>query len=664
MSSQVFSDRYEMVSHIARGGMAQVYLARDLLLDRPVAVKVLFPELSVDRSFVERFRREAKAAANLTHPNIVSIYDWGQGEHTYFIVMEYVDGRTLSSMLQEGPIDAGRAAAIGAEVAAALDFAHRRGVIHRDVKPGNVLIDNSSGQVKVTDFGIARAIGAGAAEDLTQTGSVMGTATYFSPEQAQGYAVDARTDVYSLGVVLYEMATGKAPFAGDSPVSIAYKHVKEEPVPPTSINPAVPAGFEAIVMKAMAKEPAGRYQTAAELRGDLQRFSRGQPVAALAEPTRVAATVGGAGVATALAADPTLAHGTTRLAPLPPIAYSPNGPAPPEASSRRWWWAALVAAVLIALAAGLFFVGRSLGWWDSTKTLTVPSDVVGKPATVAMTELHQEGFSDVSSRSETSSVTPGDVVSTNPVPGMKLQSNKPLVLLVSSGPVQVPVPNVVGQPVAAATAALKNAGFVVNSTTASSPTVANGSVISTNPPANTERAKGSAVQLVVSTGKPLVSIPYLAGDTPTLAGQTLGALGLKVYQANDPSATVPAGEVTRTNPSSGSQVPIGSHVTVFVSTGIPQVTVPNLSGQTEAAANAALQTAGLSGNFTTTPVTSSAQNGLVQSESPGANSTVNQGSTVNVVVGTYQAPTTTTTPATTTTSQAPTTTTTVPTATT
>jgi serine/threonine-protein kinase len=316
---------------------------------------------------------------------------------------------------------------------------------------------------------------------------------------------------------------------------------------------------------------------------------------------------------------------------------------------------ALIAALLVALAVGLFFLGRSLGWWDSTRTLTVPTDVVNKPAATAMTELHQQGFTNVSSRAETSSVTPGNVVTTDPVPGTRMRSNKPLVLLVSSGPVQVPVPNVVGQPEATATATLKDAGFEVNKTTAASPTVAAGTVISTNPPAHTSRAKGSAVQLVVSTGKPQVTIPYLVGETPTQAGQTLGALGLKVYQSNETSSLIPAGQVTRTNPSSGSQVPIDSHVTVFVSIGVPQVAVPNLTGHTEAAANTALQTAGLAGNFTTTPVTNSAQNGLVQSQSPGPNVNVNQGSTVNVVIGSYTAPTTTT--SSTSTTQAPTTTT-------
>src|SRR4051812_31538082 len=224
----VFNDRYELHRKLARGGMSNVYLARDLLLDRPVAVKVLFPEYAKEESFVERFRREAQAAANLNHPNIVAIYDWGQQASTYFIVMEYVEGRSLSEIIRsEGPLHPTRSAEVGADVAAALGFAHRNGVVHRDVKPGNVLV-GPTGQVKVADFGIAQAI-SGAQTSLTQAGSVMGTATYFSPEQAQGKQVDPRSDLYSLGCVLYEMLTSKPPFSGDTPVAIAYKHVQEAP---------------------------------------------------------------------------------------------------------------------------------------------------------------------------------------------------------------------------------------------------------------------------------------------------------------------------------------------------------------------------------------------------------------------------------------------------
>src|SRR3954471_7980443 len=252
--AKVYGGRYELHRKIARGGMADVYLARDSLLDRPVALKVLFPEFATDRSFVERFRREAQAAANLSHPNIVSVYDWGEEGGTYFIVMEYVEGRSLAQILRdEGPLLPDRAADIATDIAAALGFAHRNGVIHRDVKPGNVLI-SPLGQVKVTDFGIARAVTT--QDNLTQTGTVMGTATYFSPEQARGESVDPRSDVYSLGVVLYELLTGEPPFTGDNPVSVAYKHVQEQPDRVTTRNPQVPVALEAVTMKALAKNPA------------------------------------------------------------------------------------------------------------------------------------------------------------------------------------------------------------------------------------------------------------------------------------------------------------------------------------------------------------------------------------------------------------------------
>src|SRR5271156_4592126 len=273
---RVFSGRYELTHMVARGGMAQVYRARDRLLDRPVALKVLFPELSVDRAFVERFRREAQAAANLSHPNIVPVFDWGEDGGTYFIVMEFIDGRPLSAILRTaGPLHPDRAAEITGDVALALDYAHDHGVIHRDVKPGNVLITDE-GQVKVTDFGIARALNTD--ESLTQTGAVMGTATYFSPEQAEGIGVDARSDIYSLGVVLFEMVTGRPPFLGDTPVAVASKHVRDHPPAPRELNPAIPPTFEAIILKAMAKDPAHRYTTAEDLRADLLRFNEGRAV--------------------------------------------------------------------------------------------------------------------------------------------------------------------------------------------------------------------------------------------------------------------------------------------------------------------------------------------------------------------------------------------------
>src|SRR6476659_752240 len=287
---QVFSNRYEIEREIARGGMAEVYLARDQSLSRPVALKALFPEFARDPSFVERFRREAQAAANLNHPNIVAIYDWGQQSGTYFIVMEYVEGRSLSEIIRtDGPLHPRRSAEITADVAAALGFAHRNGVVHRDVKPGNIII-SPTGQVKVADFGIAQAITGGAEQqNLTQAGAVMGTATYFSPEQAQGKPVDPRSDLYSLGCVLFEMLTSRPPFTGDTPVAIAYQHVQQTAPRPSASGVDVPPALEAIDVQLLAKDPADRFASAEDLRADLRNYLEGLPVSALRSPAALAA---------------------------------------------------------------------------------------------------------------------------------------------------------------------------------------------------------------------------------------------------------------------------------------------------------------------------------------------------------------------------------------
>ncbi|MDQ3898685.1 MAG: protein kinase, partial [Actinomycetota bacterium] len=318
MIDRVLSGRYRVVRHLARGGMAEVYLAHDQLLDRRVAVKVLFPELAEDGSFVERFRREARAAAGLNHPNIVSVFDFGEDDGSYYIVMEYVDGTTLRDIIRsEGPVEPARAAEVGADIAAALSVAHQHGIVHRDVKPGNVLIANATNSVKVADFGIARA--GDPRESLTMTGAVMGTATYLSPEQAQGHPIDHRTDIYALGVVLYEMLAGRPPFSGDTPMAIAYKHLSELPMAPSTHNAAVPPALDGVVLRAMEKDPDARYASADELVADL--LTVGQGVGG-ADPTVVAA--------------PVVAAGATQMMPpvtdvataLPPAAPAPVAAAP------------------------------------------------------------------------------------------------------------------------------------------------------------------------------------------------------------------------------------------------------------------------------------------------------------------------------------------------
>lgn len=655
-SPEVFSNRYELVRHIARGGMAQVYLAQDLLLDRPVAIKVLFPELSSDPSFVERFRREAQAAANLSHPNIVSIYDWGQGEHTYFIVMEYIDGETLSSLVRRSPLPATRAAAIGAEIAEALDFAHRRGVIHRDVKPGNVLIDQA-GRVKVGDFGIARAI-SNASEGLTQTGAVMGTATYFSPEQAQGKAVDARSDVYSLGVVLYEMVTGRPPFSGDSPVAIAYKHVREEPVPPSQVNPAVPPDFEAIVMAAMAKDPDDRYQSAADLRDDLLRFEGGHPVAARPghQPGETRAM---AGPPHYYPYEPQGAFEDGGIEPTYQATYAAVQQ-PPGRRSRRGWWASLFVLLLAVLGVLVFFIGRNSGWWGQPTASKVPY-VKGDSLAAAEAKLTSSGFHHYSVHHQTSKlVQKGSVIGTSPAYGSDTSPKDPITLDVSTGPPLLTVPALTDKTCSSADTVLTSKGLVYKPVQQNSATVGQGLVISTNPTSGQQVAWGKTVTVYCSAGQKTTTVPNLQGLNPAEAGYKLSAAHLQpsttLHYVASPS--IKQGLIVYTSPGAGNPEPWHQTVTLYVSKGEPTSTVPHsLIGEGEVQAQKQLKALQLLPSVVPQPTTNPAQNGMVVATSPQPGTTLTQGSTVTLRVGEYTPPSTTSTTTTTTTTPAATSTT-------
>jgi len=643
MSTQqqrVYNGRYELNRHVARGGMAEVYLARDLLLDRPVALKVLFPELSVDRSFVERFRREAQAAANLSHQNIVSIFDWGEEEGTYFIVMEYVSGQPLSHLIRtEGKLTADRSAQIAAGTAAALSNAHRHGVVHRDVKPGNILLDDQ-GRVKVTDFGIARA--GDPKENLTQTGVVMGTATYFSPEQAQGLPTDQRTDVYSLGVVLYEMVTGRPPFSGETPVSIAYKHVKESPVPPREVEPSVPGDFEAIILTAMEKNREDRYPTAEELRADLVRFARGQTPKAV----RVREVLAGAALAAATTAAPltpvapTIALPTT--SPEPPVVVPPPdppsaGPLPEERKPRTGLFVGLSLGLLAILLVLLFLLARLLGFGESGGVQQVLVDnVVSKPVDDATRILKDRGFVVVPHDQPDDGAAAGTVLGQDPQGGAKAAKGSEVRLAVAKPTGKVEVPSLINLKQDEAEADLKAAGLVPVVVVVKNTSIGDGFVFEQNPAAKASVDKGSQVTIKVSSGDGLPPVPDVVSLTALEATNRLTAAGFKTKSIDENSPSVPTGIVTRTDPPAGSKLAKGeTTVTVYVSRGAPttttaKVAVPSVIGLDEATARSRLSSAGLN-----VQVQSSAGGtpGRVKSQNPAATTRVDSGSTVTITLG-------------------------------
>jgi beta-lactam-binding protein with PASTA domain/predicted Ser/Thr protein kinase len=636
MSSQqgqvIFNGRYELHHRLGRGGMAEVYLARDQLLDRPVAVKVLFPALATEAGFVERFRREAQSAANLQHPNIVSVFDWGEANGTYFIVMEYVEGHTLAdTMRAEGRLHPDRAAEVVSDIAAALGFAHRNGVVHRDVKPGNVLI-TPDGAVKVADFGIARALSDTSDQNLTKTGSVMGTATYFSPEQARGAVVDPRSDLYSLGCVLYELTTGRPPFQGESAMAIAYKHVQENPVPPRQLDPELPETLEAITLKCLAKNPDNRYPTAADLRADLRRYLDGARI--LAEPVLVPPVDPGA---TGLMA-PT-AYG----AALPDQGYDEGYyddgyddyyDEPEEQKRGKGFLVALI-LLLLVLAGVLFFLATSFGdKGEDVNQVTVPG-VLDKTKDEATSILEGAKFK-VETATEQSEKPVDTVIAQDPEPGVDADEGSTVTITLSAGPESIPVPNVVGKTAQEANDTLTAAGFLVQAEDVEVDGVEEGRVAEQNPAADAPAAKGSTVTIKVSSGPGQVTIPDVAGQDPGTATNTLVDAGLTPTRGDEASDTVPAGTVIRTDPPAGTPVDKGASVTVIVSSGADKVGVPNVENLDEDAAKSQLEAAGFQVNVTENMTNDPTLDGKVTSQTPTAGSQADAGSVVNIVVNRWR----------------------------
>lgn len=634
LAGRVFSNRYEIQREIAQGGMAEVYLAHDQLLNRPVALKALFPEYAREPSFVERFRREAQAAANLNHPNIVAIYDWGQEDGTYFIVMEYVEGRSLRDLIRaEAPIDANTSAEVTAEIASALAFAHRNGVVHRDVKPGNVLLTRT-GTVKVTDFGIARA---GASDGLTQTGSVMGTATYFSPEQAQGLPVDGRSDVYALGVVLYEMVTGVAPFTADSPVSVAYKHVRETAVLPTERNPDVPADLERIIVTALSKEPENRYQTADDMRADILRFRRGRPVIGAAATAIVVDNptpgAGAAARATPAAAAAAAAYGAStimnpRVDERGRVAGLTTAPRKRKNTVLVW---VLTLLGLAAVVGAILFAAIKLG--SSQETVSVPSEAT-KNVAVATADLESHHFKVTVQRVPDPVAAVDIVVRQDPAAGKNATRGSLVTLFVSSGTAQkvIPFDITTGRTADDVTNELKNLGFVVTPQLQAN-SAPSGTVYDSTPKPGTNAAVGSTVTILVSTGPAPTAVPQVKDLSFDQATQQLEQngftnLGPAIQETND---SVPSGSVIRTDPPAGQKVALSTKINIYVSSGAQTVQVPGEVGVTEAAAKADLESKGFT--VSTLRKVDDANVGVVVSQSPGGGSQAPANSQVVLTIG-------------------------------
>lgn len=633
--------RYELGRRIGRGGMAEVFVARDRLLDRPVAVKVLFAEYAKDPLFVERFRREAMSAASLNHPNIVAVFDWGQVDSTYYIAMEYVQGRTLADILQKHErLTVLQACDIALDIAAALGEAHKAGVVHRDIKPANVIV-SATGHVKVADFGIARAIGAAVEQGLTQTGAVMGTATYFSPEQAQGGQPDPRSDLYSLGVILYEMLAGTPPFTGENAIAIAYKQVHDAPVPLRAKNPEISPAFSAIVMKCLAKDPQRRYSTAAALADDVRRFVDGKEVLALREEQTAAADAGATTQLPVTSSDagesvddqPTTVLPTSGSSRTRTPEYPPYDDVVPRRTAA--WVFGSVLSVIALVALGIFGV-RALTDENAGTNIVVPN-VIGLNIDEAKSLLIDLGLTPIEDPKVRENASNDIVYDQTPVADTLARQGENVILVYNPGFVPVAVPNLVGLSVQDATNVLKEVGLrlVVDQFVASTDIPAN-QILVQSPTAGLGARPNSVVTVNVSAGTNTVRVPDVIGDDQTAASKLLSAspLNFVVTIVLEASDVIEAGRVIRTEPLGDTAVAPGSSVTLYVSTGQAAVPVPNMVGKDGSAAATELTSLGFVVTVNEQALPSGdANNGLVLAQSIAAGTTVQPGSSIIITVG-------------------------------
>lgn len=620
--------RYKVLTRIGSGGMADVFCAEDLQLGRKVALKLLHRRFAEDGEFVERFRREASAAAGLQHPNVVSVYDRGEWDGTSYIAMEYLPGRTLKDVIrQEAPLDPVRAIDIAVQILKAARFAHRKGIVHRDLKPHNVLVDDED-RAKVTDFGIARA----GASDMTETGSIMGTAQYLSPEQAQGHAVSEKSDLYAVGVILFEMLTGHVPFEADSAVSIALKHVSEPPPAPSAFDPSIPPRLESVVLWALEKDPARRPADADAFINALEE-ARDEALSGEAPGQRTAMFAPDALAAAAAAA----AYGRSFEAPATAVAADgveataqrPGDHALLDEHEERrrppWWAWVLAALALAAVVVGILLLTQP-------GSVTVPA-VVGDDVEAAASKLRGAGLKAEIVR-VTSSRPAGRVLAQDPPAGAQADEGSTVTLTVSRGPGRVAVPSVDGLGQRRATALLANAGLVVGRVVRQADDgVPRGRVIRTSPAAGTMVDKGTEVTLVVSSGPQPVTVSDVVGSQVDEARQALADQGLAVDVVEEPSDAAEPGTVLRQDPPAGTEVAPGSTVTLVVAVEIPTVTVPDLFGLTAAEAADDLTAAGLEPRESQRSVTDPALDGVVVDQRPAAGAEVRTGAPVRIFVG-------------------------------